>query len=192
MADQLINVVAFSAVAAGGSVALPHEIKAGGVSYIPDLVLRDNGDFDIVSVTSTTVTVTNNGAAPADCNVFVMLVHSTARALGPSTSIGNFTGGLTPRPFVAAAGSAGGGGGTAQAFTYTATGVETDVFTVTLPVAMPSDDYIVIATMGQAAAFLAVAVPDGVGDRTVNDFVCWTSLAPTAGDTIDFYVTERT
>ena len=89
-------------------------------------------------------------------------------------------------------GGGGGGGGAAQAFTYTATGIETDVFTVTLPAAMPSDDYVVVATMGQAAAFLAVAVPDGVGDRTVNDFICWTSLALTAGDTIDFYVTERT
>ncbi len=192
MADQLLNVVAFTAVASGSTAALPHQIASNGVAYIPDLVLLGNGEFSVVSVTSTTITVQNDGSAPADCSVFVALFHSIMRGLGPSTSIGNFAGGLTPRPFVAAAGSGGGGSGTTQAFTYTATGVEGDVFTVTLPAAMPSDDYVVVHTMGQAASFLAVAIPDGAGDRTTSDFVCWTSVAPTAGDTIDFIVMERT
>lgn len=192
MADQLLNVVAFTAVAPGGTAALPHLIASNGVAYIPDLVLLGNGEFSVVSVTATTITVQNDGAAPGDCDVFVALFHSTMRALGPSTSIGNFVGGLTPRPFVAAAGAGGGGSGSSLAFTYTATGAEGDTFTVTLPSAMPSDDYVVQATLGEAAAFLAVAIPDGVGDRTVTDFICWTSVAPTIGDTIDFYVVERT
>lgn len=191
MADQLLNVVTFAAVAPGGVVALPHLIQSNGVAYLPDVLWRDNGDFAIVSTTDTTLTVRNDGAAPADCNVLVMLVHSIFRALGADTASSNFAAGLTPRPFVAAAGSSG-GGGSALDFTYVATGAETDVFLVTLPAAMPSDDYVVIATMGEAAAFLAVAIPDGIGDRTTTDFVCWTSLAPTAGDTIDFHVAERT
>lgn len=110
----------------------------------------------------------------------------------------NVSGRSAPVPFTAtldvgaADGGGGGGGSSVLAFTYTATGLEGDVFTVTLPTSMPSADYVVVHTLGECESFLAVKIPDGIGDRTVNDFICEISLGVlAAGDTIDFIVTER-
>lgn len=110
MADQLYQILAFEDVAPGDTVTLPHNITSNGVDYVPDRVERDNGSFSIDTVTATHVTVTNNGSGVDSCNVLLELWHSLTRALGSSTSTGNFTAGLTPRPFVPAAGGGSGGG----------------------------------------------------------------------------------
>ncbi len=107
MADQLKQIVSFLAVPPGGSVTMSHNINAGGVAYIPDEVEVDNGDFRVTACTSTSITVFNNGVGATNCDVLLQLWQSNTRALGASTQIGNFTGGLTPRPFIGA--SSGGG-----------------------------------------------------------------------------------
>lgn len=94
---------------------------------------------------------------------------------------------------VAGVGASGGGGGgsAVQVFTYTATGAEGTSFTITLPTAMASSDYGVTGSLGKYTNFLQIAFPNYSGDRTVTDFVCETTLALTAGDTIDLFVAER-
>lgn len=108
MGTQLINVVAFTAVPAAGSTALPHGINVNGVDMAPDFVAFSVGDFTAV-VTSTTVTVTNNGSAPADCNVWCELKHTTQRWFGAAQTTS-----LTPRPFIAFGGGGGSSGGAFQ------------------------------------------------------------------------------
>jgi hypothetical protein len=106
MSTRLIQTLAFSGVPAAGQASLPHSINIAGRALVPDFVAVDNGDFrDGIIVTSTTVTVTNNGSAPADCNVWLEYKHTIQRAFGAVQTTS-----LVPNPFIAAA-SAGGGSG---------------------------------------------------------------------------------
>lgn len=104
MATRLIQTLAFAAVPAGGSAALPHTINVNGVATVPDFVAADQPGFT-VTATALTVAVTNTGTAPASVNVWLELKHTIPRQLGSTDAT------LTPQPFVVASGSGGGGSG---------------------------------------------------------------------------------
>ena len=101
MADRLKNILRFNNVAAGVQATLPHELNVNDVSVLPDKALRSNGEFSIVSVTATDVTVQNGGSAAANCDVLVEHWHTIDRVFGAAQ-----TKDLVPQPFVAAAGGA--------------------------------------------------------------------------------------
>lgn len=186
MPTQLNQVLAFTGVGAGATVALAHNINVNAIPVLPDLVFRDNGDFAIVSVTTTTVTVRNDGAVVASLNVWLWRQHSMDRAYG-----GVLTN-LSPQPFVPAAGGAGGTGGT-LVFRYTVTGAEPDRsdFMVTLPAPQLVDTYKVVATLAGVSQIVGIDCPDiAAGDRTLTQFRVVTTLALVAGDQIDFMVSE--
>ena len=82
------------------------------------------------------------------------------------------------------------GGGTSpinwQSFQYTATGVEAQQFTVTIPVAQPNANYQVRHMLGVALRAFTVQL---VGtSRTINNFAVIVSTNLAAGDIIYFDV----
>jgi hypothetical protein len=99
MSTRLINILTFTNIAAGATSAQAHLLNIGtsssGVPIIPDLVEFDNSAFDMVSCTSTTLTVINRGGVTATANVRVSYDHSIQRAYG-ATSVDQ----LSPAPFV--------------------------------------------------------------------------------------------
>lgn len=128
MATRLNQVLSFTAVAAGGVVALAHEINVNGLAVVPDIVFRDNGEFAIVSVTTSTVTVRNDGAGIASLNVWLLHQHTIDRAYGASQTTQ-----LAPNPFVPAAGGGGGSGSATVRF-------------VTDTAIVGGDDYLLVNT----------------------------------------------
>lgn len=109
MGTRLKNVVSFTAVAAGGTATLPHGLNVNGSSVVPDSVFLGDTGFAVTATTATDLTVQNNNAAPADCDVLVEHWHTIERALGLLGT--NDSTALSPQPFVGAVGTAGGGGG---------------------------------------------------------------------------------
>ena len=105
MATTLIQIVAFTAVGAGVTLQHAHDINLNDVPTIPDFVAGDTPGFTI-TVTSTHVSVTNNGLSASNVNVWLELKHSIPRQLG-SVQTTN----LSPRPFVSSTGSTSGSGG---------------------------------------------------------------------------------
>ncbi len=182
---RLNQILTFTAVAPGATVALAHGINVNGRLVKPDIVFRDDGDFSIVSVTTTTVTVKNNGANVATLNVWLWRQHTIDRAYG-----GSATTDLTPQPFIPAAG--GGSSGVAQeVFRFTATGAEGSDFMVNLPVARAVDTYKVFGQLAGVTLIFGMDCPDIlVGDRTTTQFRVVTTGAVAAGDQIDFLVTD--
>jgi len=192
MADQLRQIITFTAIPAAGMATLPHNVNSNGTPYIPDEVEVDNGDFNVLSVTSTAVTVQNNSFLAGNCDVLLTLWQSGERALGPNSQAGNFAAGLTPRPFIGAASGGALPPSTDQRFTFTAIAASSD-FTVTLPAARASDNYVVLATKNSVVAMFDLNCPDTLaGDRTTTTFRVITSAAVTIGDKIDFLVEDRT
>lgn len=111
MGQLLKNVVAFTNVAAAGQATLPHGLNVQDHGVVPDEVKIGNADFSFVSANATSVTVQNNGAAPASCDVLVEHWHTVERSFG-ELATGDETA-LNPQPFVTVTGNptAGGGGG---------------------------------------------------------------------------------
>ena len=97
MATQLKNIVAFTAVGSGALATLPHGLNWAGRDLIPDHLEFDNGDFTFIAATATSVTVRNDGGAPANLNVLVEAWHTFERAFGASGVES-----LSPQPFVGA------------------------------------------------------------------------------------------
>jgi len=202
--DRLLRIIAFNTIGPGATSTVTDvqgllytaADPAGTIPIAADQLFLDNGSFSVTNITTTSITVRNNGAGVGSCNVLLWHWHTFIRNFGA-------TGGtpdtlfkaLTPQPFIVAGGS-GSGGGVAgyQAFTYTATGIEGTDFIVTLPVAELNDNYVVIpGQAGQQIAQYTVECPDLVaGDRTPTQFRVLTSLAPSAGDKIDFMLATRT
>jgi hypothetical protein len=83
MAAQLENIVQFVAVGAGLTVVQSHGLATQqGKPLTPDLIARQTtGDFTI-TVTSTTVSVTNNGASATNVDVWVRSHHTFERCFG--------------------------------------------------------------------------------------------------------------
>jgi hypothetical protein len=78
-----------------------------------------------------------------------------------------------------------------QAFRYTATGAEGSDFFVNLPVARSNDSYRVQGTGAGMSMLVGIDCPDLVAsDRTTAHFRVRTTASLTAGDLIDFLVTD--
>jgi hypothetical protein len=190
MATRINQIVRFTAVAPAATVALPHEINVTGLALIPDRAFSNNADFTINSVTTTTVTVTNNGGIAANCDVWLEWLHTYLRVFGASATIT-----LIPDPFIIASGGGTSSGGNADAFTYTCTGAEGSDFNVTLPSIRATDNYVVNGSQASPAAnnIIGFNFPDTLaGDRTTTLFRVVTTAAVVAGDKIDFVVRDRT
>jgi hypothetical protein len=109
MSTRLKNVVSFVAVPAAGTATLAHGLNINNNGVLPDSVFLGAPGFEITATTSTDITIQNNNAAPADCDVLVEHWHTIERAFG-QLATGDATA-LSPQPFVAAVGTAAGGGG---------------------------------------------------------------------------------
>lgn len=193
MATRLHQVLSFVAVPAAGVAVLPHALNWEGYARIPDRVFNDatNATNTVLAVTSSSMTVRNDSAAPATLTYWLELFHTFERAFGSSNTIA-----LTPLPFVAGGGGAGGGGsvGALQSFRYTVSGLEPDAsdFFVTLPAARATDIYRVTVGLAGTTDLPALDFPDLiVGDRTTTQFRVVSSIALPVGTQIDFHVFDQ-
>lgn len=87
----------------------------------------------------------------------------------------------------------GGSSGNVQSFRYTVTGAEPDPsdFMVTLPAPRATDDYRVTYGLAGVAVIVGLDFPDLLaGDRTTTQFRVIATTDMTAGDQIDFYVSD--
>lgn len=189
MANRLHQVLTFTNVPAAGQAALPHNINVNDVALLPDLLFLDNGDFSVVSITTTTLTVQNNGIGVDSLDAWLFRLHTFDRAFGPASTVN-----LSPQPFIMVAGGSSGGGGTgnAQAFRYTATGAEGSDFFVNLPAARPTDVYRVEITCAGVTSIVDFDAADLIaGDRTTTQFRLITSASLSAGDQFDIIVFDQ-
>jgi hypothetical protein len=127
MATQLKNIIAFTAVGAGAQQTVAHGLNIDGRGVTPDKLEFDNGDFSFIAADATNVTVQNDGAGVANCNVMCEHWLTVERTFGP-VSITS----LTPQPFIVA-GS--GGGGSNVADWLGTTGADVNVGNAAPPVA---------------------------------------------------------
>jgi len=104
---RLNQVLTFSNVPGGAIVSLPHEINVYDVPLLPDIIFRDNGDFIVVSCTTTALTVQNTSNQVATLNAWLWRQHTFDREYG-----GSQTTDLVPQPYIPAANGGGGGGNT--------------------------------------------------------------------------------
>ena len=185
MATQLRNIVRFTGVAPSTPTSLAHNLNLDGVGLVPDLLIQSRGDYT-VTADDTNVTVTNNGLIASSIDVFVVHWHTIDRVFGADTVTS-----LTPQPFVVVGDSAGSATGNEQIFRFTAAGGEGSDFTVTLPSARPNDNYVIMASLADAASIFGMRFPDTLaGDRTTTTFRVLTTAALTAGDVIEFRVID--
>lgn len=188
MADALSQVLSFVAVGAGLQATLPYRLGVSGVAVLPDIIFLDENDFDVVAVTTTDVTVQNNGLVPASIDLWLWRMHTIDRCFG-NNAINN----LSPQPFIVRGGGGGGSVSTNQVFRYTATGAEGTDFNITLPAARASDLYNVLGTPAGVAGIVPFNFPDLIaGDRTTTQFRCITTAPLAAGDQLDLLVIDRT
>lgn len=103
MADTLINVLTFNALAPGAAATQPHGITSRSVAVKPDLAISDQPAVTITT-TATDVTVRNDASETRTIRVFVLSFHSIVRALPDPLAP------LNPQPFVALGGAADGQG----------------------------------------------------------------------------------
>ncbi len=165
MADQLIQVVAFTNVAPGATVVLPHNINVAGRALIPDFVATSAGGFT-VDADATTVTATNDGADVASVNVWLEFKHTIQRAFNGVQNTA-----LVPQPFVVV----GGGGGTSSSivvnvkdFGATGDGVTDDRAAIQLAIAEA------IATLGNVTLLFPPGNYNCVGYLDFNGAVDFT------------------
>jgi len=97
VATQLNQVLTFINVAPAAIVALPHNINVSDVPVKPDFVFRDNGDFTVISCTTTVLTVQNTSAGIATLNAWLWHQHTIDRVYGDNVVVD-----LNPQPFVPA------------------------------------------------------------------------------------------
>ena len=77
------NIVQFTNVAPAAIVALPHGLIANSVPRQPDICIRSNGNFTVISATTTTVTVQNNGPGVDSLDLWCQWIYSVDRAFLP-------------------------------------------------------------------------------------------------------------
>lgn len=106
MADQLKNILSFT-VAAGDTVAIPHNLNEHGHPLIPDRIEPDVAGLEL-SADNTNVTAHNPTGASITSDVLCEAWHTIEREFGPKAITH-----LIPQPFVALGGNGpiGGGGG---------------------------------------------------------------------------------
>ena len=190
MATVLKKLLTFTNLAAGGTSSQNHGLNVQGLLKIPDHIHFDNANFNLVSATTTIITVVNNGGVAATGRVLCELWHTYERAFG--NSLTDYVEQLPNPPFVTRGASGSSGGGTALAFTYTCTGVEGSDFFITLPVAQATDNYIVNVELGGTSVIYEMDCPDLLaGDRTTTQFRVITTASVVSGDRLDVLVTMR-
>lgn len=80
MATVLKNTLVFTGVAAAGQATLAHQLNSRGTALLPSsIAVCQSPDFTVVGYTTTTITVQNNGSAPATCTVFCEYWHTIER-----------------------------------------------------------------------------------------------------------------
>lgn len=101
MSDKLYSIVSFTGIAIGGTATLPHGLTVGGPGPVkPDLVfLQFSSSFEIVSATTTNLTIRNTADVAGDCQAFCHAIHPVERSFGLSPDDGTFSQHLTPQPF---------------------------------------------------------------------------------------------
>jgi hypothetical protein len=174
-------------LAAGASLALPHNLSLNGTGAEPDFISIENPDFDYVSSTTTTVTMINNGLVLASCRILCELWHTIERVFGDGTPA------LPAGPFISRGVNMSGGATTPdQVFTYTCTGAEGSDFFIVLPVARPDDDYVPQVSCGGVTGILTFDMPDLVAlDRTTTQFRVVSSAVVQLADRLDVTVQQR-
>lgn len=111
--DKLNTILHFTGV--GGTATLPHGLILAQVPIKPDLVfLQFQDSFELVSATTTDLTIRNTANPTGDCDAYVYAIHPAIRLLGLQPDDGLMTQGMTPRPFCPGSpnGPAGAGGPT--------------------------------------------------------------------------------
>ncbi len=100
MASQLKNILAFALVPPAVPTSLPHGLNINSLAVIPDVLLPSASGFT-VTADAANVTVTNNGAAPANVDVYAEAWHSSERVFGaqPPPGAPALLGSLSPQPF---------------------------------------------------------------------------------------------
>lgn len=190
MGTKLIAQLTFTNVGSGATSTQAHGLNVQNLLLVPDLVQFDNGDFDLVSATTTDITVINNGAGVDSCRVLATVWHTYDRPFGSAPT--NYVQQLPNPPFVVRGGG-GGSGGSQQAFTYICDGTEGSDFFIPLPVAQPNDNYIVTMTCGGVTEGLAFDCPDTqIGDRTTLQFRVVSTADVQENDRLDVLITQRT
>jgi hypothetical protein len=115
MSDELYSIINFTGIPVGGTQTLPHGLQVGGVGpLVPDCVLLQfQNSFEIVSATTTTLTIKNTANPTGDCLAMCHAIHPIERSFGLPLDDGTFQRHMTPQPFVPGSpnASAGGGGG---------------------------------------------------------------------------------
>lgn len=108
MSTRLIQIIQVP-LPAGQTLAVPHAININDIPQIPDFACSDNPDVEVVSVTTTLLTVKNLSASPQTGDIWLKLEHSTPREVGMgfASPWDNIPTG--PRPFIVANGPGGGG-----------------------------------------------------------------------------------
>jgi len=94
MANQLKNILNFTAVPAGGTVSQPHLLNEAGVPLVPDFICP-NPKGITVAADGTNVTVTNTTLLPLNVSVLVESWHTIEREFGGAQNIV-----LNPQPFI--------------------------------------------------------------------------------------------
>jgi hypothetical protein len=189
MAERLSQVLAFAAVPNGAQATLPYRLGVSGTAVLPDFIFVDEPGFEVITVTTTDVTIQNNTGAIGSVNLWLWRMHTIDRAFGDNATIS-----LAPQPFiiVSEGGTGGGGASTDQVFRYTATGAEGTDFNITLPAARATDLYNVLMTSGSVAGIVPANFPDTLaGDRTTTQFRCITAAPLALGDQFDLLVIDR-
>lgn len=102
MPDKIYAILNFTGIALGDTLTLAHELQIAGVPIKPDKVdLQFPGSFEVISGTTTELTLRNINSGTGDCEAWVFAIHPAIRLLGASPDDGNMVQGLTPRPFSA-------------------------------------------------------------------------------------------
>jgi hypothetical protein len=95
MTNTLREIVTATGLASGATLAITHHLSLNSKALVPDRVEVNAANFTVVSCTSTTLTVRNDGPAAATCNFLLEFWHTIDRVFGNAA-----TGQLTPAPFV--------------------------------------------------------------------------------------------
>lgn len=191
--STLHQILTANAVPAGGIVVLAHGLRVSGVPVLPEFIDIENPAFDVTAYTTASITVQNTDTANAQTGRFeVQFRHSIVRSDGPPASPLFTPIGTTP--FIRRGSNVGAGAGNFMAFRYTVTGAEPDLsdFMINLPAVRATDNYRVVSTGATMAQNTPFTLPDSLaGDRTTTQFRLLAIAALTAGDTIDFVVSDN-
>jgi hypothetical protein len=133
VATILKQIISFVNVPAGGQATLPHGLNWQGRPVRPDETKPSDSAFSRVLALTDTVnlTVQNNGAVMASCDVLVEAWHTIERAFGPDTTVA-----LPIQPFEAGSGGGAGAGVAASVLVFRPGGVAAGNIYTTWPTLM--------------------------------------------------------